>query len=74
MLDGETEAIYAPAVAGQACKPWVVEYVFNAFNELGYSESKMALKSGAVPEIKELKGSVAARRLSPTMPLEVLIR
>ena len=65
------EAVYAIAVAEAACKPWIVEYVFHALDGLGYSGVKVALKSDAAPELGELKKLVAAKRSSPTVPLEV---
>ena len=37
LVDSETEAVYAIAVADKTCKPWIVEYVCNVLNELGYS-------------------------------------
>ena len=36
----------------KACKPWIVEYVFNLLKELGYSGVKVALKSDAAPELR----------------------
>ena len=36
LFDSETEAVYPIAVADQACKLWIVEYVLNVLNELGY--------------------------------------
>ena len=66
--------IYALAVAEKACKPWVVECVFNALSELGCSGVKVALKSDAARELCELKKLAAAKRSSSTVPLEVPIR
>ena len=57
-MDSEAEAIYALVVAEKARKPWVVEYVFNVLNELGYSGVKVASKSEAAPELRELKKPV----------------
>ena len=74
LFDNETEAIYALAVAEKACKPWVVEYVFNVLIVLEYSGVKVALKREAAPELHELKKLVAAKKSSPIAPLEVPIR
>ena len=74
MFDNETEAFYALAVAEKACKLWVVEYVFNVLSELGYSGIKVALKSDAALDFRELKKLVAAKRSSATAPLEVPVR
>ena len=74
LFDSETEAVHAIAVADKACKPWIVEYVCNVLNELGYSGIKVALKSDAAPELRELKKLVAAKRSCPTVPLEVPAR
>ena len=41
----EAEVVYAIAVAEKACKPWIVEHVFNVLN--GYSGLKVVLDSDA---------------------------
>ena len=48
--------------------------MFNVLSELGYYGVNVALKSDAAPELRELKKVVAAKRSSPTVPLEVPIR
>ena len=74
LFDRETEAVYAIAVAEKACKPWIVEYVCHVINELSYLGVKVALKSDAAPELRELKKLVATKRSCPTVPLEVPAR
>ena len=74
LFDSETEAIYALAVAEKACKPWIVEYVFNVLNELGFSGVRVAMKSDAAPELQELRRLVAAKRSAPTVPIDVPVR
>jgi hypothetical protein len=74
LFDSKTEAVYAIVVAEKACKPWIVEYVCNVMNELGYSGVKVALKSDTAPELRELKNLVAAKRYCPTVSLEVPAR
>ena len=74
LFDRETEAVYAILVAEKACKPWIVEYACNVLNELGYSGVKVALKSDAAPELRELKKLVAAERSCPSVPFEVPAR
>lgn len=56
--------MYAIAVAEKARKPWIAEYERAL-------RVKVALKSVAAPELKELKKFVVAQRTSPTVPLEV---
>ena len=73
-VDSETEAIYALAVADKACKLWAFENVSNVLSELGYVGVNVALKSDAAPELRELKKLGAAKRSSPTVPLEVPVR
>ena len=74
LFDGDTEAIYAIAVADKTAKPWVVEYVHNVLVELGYGGVKVAIKVDGAKDLHELRRLVTARRTAPTVPLDVPTR
>ena len=58
----------------KAYKPWIVEYVFNVLNEIGYSGGDCGIAERRDPERRESKMLAAAKRSCPTGPLEVPAR
>ena len=69
--DNASEALYALAVPDKACHPWVVEYVYQVIEELGYGGTRIASKSDIALELRQ---QVAAKRSAPTVPLNVPVR
>ena len=74
IFDGDTEAIYAVAVADKTPKPWVVDYVAKVIEELGYGGIKISIKCDAAPDLRALRRFVSAKRSSPTVPIDVPAR
>ena len=48
--------------------------VHSCYNELGYSEMKIALKSDGARELHELRSAVAGSRVHPTIPIDVPVK
>ena len=74
IYDADTAAIYSVAVPDKSVRPWIVEYLFMVINELGYECVKIAIKIDGAPELKELRRLVSAKRIQPTIPLDVPVR
>ena len=74
VYDGDMDAIYAVAVSEKSPRPWLVEYVHQVINELGYGGIKIAVKCDKAPDLQLLRRQVSARRSAATVPIDVETR
>ena len=54
--------------------PWIVEYVHQVINELGYGSIRIAVKCDKAPDLQLLRRQVSARRSAATVPIDVETR
>ena len=74
MYDADSEAIYCLPVASKAVTDYIVYCVKSVIGELGYSEVRIALKSGAAPELQQIREQVWNLRNAPTTPIDVPVK
>ena len=55
-------------------KIWLADYAKALMDELGYGETRIAIKSHNAPELLKLRTEIAPRRRAPTVPITIPIK
>ena len=74
MWDDNHECLWALPVESKGPIEYVVKWVNDKLDAIGYRGTPLTLKSDQEPAIKALKAAVAARRVAPTTPVESPVR
>ena len=72
--DDNHECLWALPVEGKGVIEWVVKYVVEKLDEIGYRGVPLSIKSDQEPAIMALKTAIAAKRVGITTPIESPVR
>ena len=74
IYDDYSESLFTIAVPSKEYGGWLADFVKATIDELGYGETRVALKSDNAPELLKLRTEVAARRRAPTVPITIPVK
>ena len=72
--DDNHECLWALPVESKGAVEWVVKYVVEKLDEIGYRGVPISIKSDQEPAILALKTAIAAKRVGVTTPIESPVR
>ena len=74
MWDDNHECLWALPVENKGAIDWVVKYVVDKLDDIGYRGVAISIKSDQEPAIVALKTAIAAKRVGATTPIESPVR
>ncbi len=74
MWDDNHECLWALPVENKGAIDWVVKYVVDKLDDIGYRGVAISIKSDQEPAIMALKTAIAAKRVGATTPIESPVR